>query len=93
MNSTQRERIMHLLSATVRGRPVRWLDERTSRGDFDGRERTVEVFDVAAAEQRDFLHGLATVRARLDLIAGGRVTILLHTPEETSRLYPWVRER
>src|SRR4051812_32098692 len=89
--STERDAILELIRRRSGGRPVRWVDARTSAGDFDGREWTVEVFDVAKSDR------LALREALWDLFTeGGKATgkpgsLLTHTPEDTSTYYAWVR--
>ncbi|WP_266215141.1 hypothetical protein [Paraliomyxa miuraensis] len=55
--------------------------------DFDGRDRTLEVFDADAHEQRDLLRRLRPVRSQLDETAGGPLVIVFHTRAESRRLY------
>jgi hypothetical protein len=69
------------------GRPVRWAEERDLMGDYDGRERTLEVFNADAKDQRTLLRLLRPVRVDLELAAGGPVIVIFHTSAESSRLY------
>src|SRR5262249_20098877 len=57
-------------------------------GDYDGRERTLEIFDADAGEQRGLLRRLRHVRVELDEAAGGPVVMVFHTRAESRRLYP-----
>lgn len=74
-------------------RPVRWADELTTLGDFDGRDCTLEVFDVPAEEEWELFRSLRTLRRRAAAELGRALTLIFHTPEETTRLYAWVRAR
>lgn len=65
-------------------RPVRWGE---LVGDYDGRERTLEIFDADANEQRGLLRRLRPVREALDEAAGGPIVFVFHTRAESRRLY------
>jgi hypothetical protein len=71
----------------VDGRPGRWAETRNLLGDYDGRERTLEVFNADARYQRILLRKLRAVRDELERAAGGPVTIIFHTSAESTRLY------
>ena len=86
----RRERVRAQI-AQLTGRAVRWCDARLSLGDFEGREHTLDVFDIPAAEQRDLNFDLRTVRRKASALFDAPVSFVFHTPEETSRLYAWVR--
>jgi len=72
------------VSSLLDGRPVRWGQPL---GDYDGRERTLEIFDADAGEQRGLLRRLRHVRAELDEAAGGPLVMVFHTRTESRRLY------
>ena len=88
---TDRERILGRVSELAGNRPVRWTDERTSQGDFEGRDWTVELFDVPAEEERSLLLRLIALKREIRASAGPALTFVTHTPENTTRFYPWVR--
>jgi hypothetical protein len=69
------------------GRPVRWADAPNLVGDYDGRERTLEVFDADAKDQRLLLRRLRPIREELEQAAGGPVLVIFHTSLESARLY------
>jgi len=73
--------------AELLGRPARWASPGASLGDYDGCERTLEVFNAGAREQRALLRKLRPDRAELERAAGGPLVIVFHTLSETSRLY------
>lgn len=79
-----RKSIPTRVSSLLDDRPVRWGE---ALGDYDGRERTLEIFDADAGEQRGLLRRLRHVRAELDEAAGGPLVIVFHTRAESRRLY------
>ncbi|PTL77320.1 hypothetical protein [Vitiosangium sp. GDMCC 1.1324] len=89
----EREEIRRRVMEAVGGRPVRWTDHRTTKGDFPGRDWALEIFDVPFAEQRE-LHGRLFWGIKRQVWEEKRLalTILFHTPENTDRYYAWVRE-
>ncbi|KFA88359.1 hypothetical protein [Archangium violaceum] len=90
---SEREEIRRKVMEAVGGRPVRWTDHRTTKGDFPGRDWTLEVFDVPIAEQKA-LHSRLFRGIRRQLWEEKRLCLmtLFHTPENTDRYYAWVRE-
>lgn len=80
-----RTRQLAAVSALLDGRPVRWAV--TQFGDYDGRERTLEVFNADAKEQLDLLRRLRPWRVELEATAGGPVVLVFHTRKESARLY------
>ena len=69
------------------GRPVRWADAPNLVGDYDGRDRTLEVFNADARDQRLLLRRLRPFRDELEQAAGGPVIVIFHTSAESGRLY------
>ena len=67
--------------------PVRWTDEKTSRGDFDGRDFAIEIFGVPTSEQRALRRRLRDVRKTAGSILGSSLVLIFHTPEATARHY------
>lgn len=72
-------------------RPVRWSSSLPGLPGFDGREMTLEIFDVRADEQRPTRRALRSEKAVIEARLGEPIRLIFHTPEETTRLYPWVR--
>jgi len=68
------------------GRPARWAVGVI--GDYDGRERTLDVFLADAADQLELLRLLRPSRAEFERVAGGPIIVIFHTRAETKRLYP-----
>lgn len=87
----ERQVILSRVKASVGGRPVRWTDDRTCRGDFEGREWTLELFDIPREEQRQLHRGFSELRKRFWQATGHSLTFIFHTPEATERHYAWVR--
>lgn len=89
-NGAAREAILALFRAE--GYLVRWTDEHTSRGDFDGRECAIEIFNVPSAEQRDVRRRLRSMRSAAEQLAGRPVMLIFHTPEATVKHYRHIVE-
>jgi hypothetical protein len=86
----RREQVRRMFQLTT-GKPVRWSDTRTSRGDFEGRDATLEVFDVPEDGQWALFRRLLAHRRAASEKMGSKVALVFHTPAETERLYAWVR--
>ena len=69
------------------GRPARWATEGTLWGDYDGRENTLEVFNVDAKEQRALYRQMRPMREALEQEVGAPLIVLFHTRKESLRLY------
>ena len=82
-----RDDVPEEVSRALGGLPVRWAPANAAAGDYDGRDRTLEVFLADAAEQREILGILRPERPRLEAAAGGAIIIVFHTRAETRRLY------
>lgn len=76
------------VSELLGGRVARWTPLSRQTGDYDGRERTIEVFDAQASEQRALLRQLRPARPEIECLLGGPLIVVFHTPRETERLYP-----
>jgi hypothetical protein len=81
-----REQVLEFFEKATE-RPARWASERTTLGDFDARERTLEIFDVLRPEELPLLRSLRPARDWAANLLGGTVVIVFHTPRETERLY------
>ncbi|MFH0901014.1 MAG: hypothetical protein V2A73_10330 [Pseudomonadota bacterium] len=86
-----RDNVPSRVSCLLDGRAVRWVPADRLVGDYDGRERTLEVFDAPASEQRSLLRRLRPLRREIERVIGGAFIVIFHTPGETARLYPEVR--
>ena len=77
--------LMSRLVAAFDGRPVRWAAAQL--GDYDGRDRTLEVFNADPSEQRDLVRRLRPLRAALERDAGGPVVLVFHTRAQSAGHY------
>ena len=88
MKPKTRIEIIRLIEyATIYAYPLRWVDEKTSLGDFDGREVAIDVFNIPVAEQIDFLTQLRQVRNKIREMIGHRCIFIFHSPESTRMHY------
>jgi hypothetical protein len=87
----ERDFIREHVSRIAGGRPVRWADARTTLGDFDGREWTLELFDIPWSERRRLQDELWALREEVWEGMGRALVLIMHTPESTERHYAWVR--
>lgn len=83
-----RDDLLRNLSIRTRLRyPLRWADDQTSLGDFDGRDLAIDVFNIPPQEQRAFFSDLRSIRKELHQRLGHTVTFVFHTPEATAQYY------
>lgn len=82
-----RDQILQRVAALLGERPVRWAEPRQFIGDYDGRERTLEIFNADALEQRELLRRMRPIRDELEAVAGGPVVVVFHTRAESARLH------
>lgn len=85
MTAMARDKWLPLLRDVFGGRTVCWATNPV--GDYDGRERTLEVFNADAHDQRDLLRQFRDVRSEVEDTVGGPVIVVFHTTKETARLY------
>lgn len=88
MNAVRDDEIPRRVSDVLGGRPTRWLSDARAVGDFDGRERTLEVFGADADDQRALLRRLRPMRPEIEQALGGPLVVVFHTTDESVRLYP-----
>ena len=85
---TSRQRTLRRLALATRFEyPLRWADEQTTLGDYEGRDLTLEVFNIPSERQRAYYRKLRSIRHELREELGKRVTLVFHTPEATVRYY------
>jgi hypothetical protein len=82
------EEIPRRVSEVLGGLIARWVPVDRLVGDYDGRQRTLEVFDVPPGEQRVRLRQLRALRPEIERAIEGPLIVIFHTPGETARLYP-----
>ena len=85
--TTDREQWLPRLRDVFHGRPVRWAAPKHTVGDYEGRDRTLEVFNADAKDQRELLANLRSIRAELEAVAGGPIILIFHTTKESARLH------
>ena len=79
-------------------RPVRWAPADQLWGDYDGRDNTIEIFNVDGPEQRELYRGLRSLREQLEGELDSALIVIFHTRKESQRLYSdfitrqWVAE-
>lgn len=85
-----REEWLPRLRDVFGGRPVAWADSRAV-GDYEGRERTLDVFNADARDQLELLTRFRPLRPEIEAALGGPIIVLFHTTAETARLYPGIQ--
>src|SRR5215468_7063035 len=83
---TARDEWLPRLRDVFDGRPVAWGGSRAV-GDYDGRERTLDVFNADARNQLELLTRSRTLRPEIEAALGGPIIVLFHTTAGTTRLY------
>ena len=89
--TSERDAVLELVRRHADKRPVRWTDSRTSMGDFDGCKWTVEIFDVAKGDRRALRDALWDLFGEVQKHTGKALSLVTHTPEDTTAHYSWVR--
>jgi hypothetical protein len=88
----KRDEVLSLFRDALETKLVRWTDELTSTGDFEGRDFTLEIFDIPVGEQREMLRRLRELRHRSEKICGAAILLVFHTPEATRSHYAGLLE-
>ncbi len=83
----KREQVPGFVSRILERRPVRWAPPERLVGDYDGRERTLQVFLADAADQRRLLVTIDQHRPALEAAAGGPFVVLFHSVRQTTERY------
>ena len=96
MTPGRRQEVLALFQEQVRrvlgaDRPTRWVDARTTVGDFEGRDETIEVFDVESEKEWELFATLDSLATELETADSVRVGIVFHTPAATTEHYSWAR--
>lgn len=87
-----KEQILERVRQLVDGRPVRWVDEDTSRGDFAGRDWTIEVFDVTKDDRLALREKLWDLFVEVRTHSGKLLSLITHVPK-TSTAHTKEQER
>jgi hypothetical protein len=76
--------VLLTVSELVEGRPVRWLPEDRRVGDYDGCDRTLQVFCADPKDQRRLLDKIDEHRDVLEKAAGGPMVLVFHSVEQST---------
>jgi hypothetical protein len=92
----KREDVPGFVSRLTEDRPVRWAPPNRLFGDYDGRDRTLDVFNADAKEQRRLLEAIYRERASLEQAAGGPFIVVFHSRKQSTErngqfVESWVR--
>jgi hypothetical protein len=79
-----KRRVPYLISKMIEWRPVRWA---TTSGDYDGRDRTIEVFNADAPDQRRLLAQIRKGSRHLEEAFGGPLVVIFHSGKQTAERY------
>lgn len=79
-----RDDIAKLVALTLE-RPARWIPDELSVGDYDGRQRTLQVFNAEPAEQLSLVQKLEPMRNVLHAAARGPIVILFHSRKQSKK--------
>jgi hypothetical protein len=96
MTTNMRNEVLQLIGKITNYRyPLRWVDEKTTVGDFDGRELAIDVFFIPTDEQINFLSQIRPVRKQISDMTGHPCIFIFHSPDATlthySHLFPVTR--
>lgn len=87
-----REHVPFAVSRLVGGRPVRWVPPARLIGDYDGRERTLQIFNADSKDQRRLLDEVDAAREPLEKAAGGPLVLIFHSVKQSeARFADFVR--
>ena len=86
-----RSEVLRCFEKILEGHLVRWVADGIALGDFEGRDETIEVFDVPQSQQRRVFHEIRGARQEARRILGRTVRVIFHTPESTTSYYGHLR--
>lgn len=66
---------------------MRWTPKERLVGDYDGRERTLEVFNANARDQLQLRTRLRPIREAIESACGGSLVIIFHSEEQSASRY------
>jgi hypothetical protein len=78
--------------ARVLERPARWAPPGSFIGEYDGQERTLQVFNVDAREQLRLLEHLEPHRSLLEQVAGGPLVVMFFSVAQSVRYADTIAE-
>lgn len=80
----KREDIPFAVSRLIGNRPVRWAK---SVGDYDGRERTLQVFNADVSDRRALDEAIDSCRSLFELAADGPFVIIFYSTSQSAERY------
>jgi hypothetical protein len=80
----KRDKVPFFIARIIDWRPVRWA---MSVGDYDGRDRTIEVFDADAKDQRRLLAEIRKNARGIEEAVGGPLVVIFHSVKQTAERY------
>ena len=80
----RRDLVPFAISRLIGDRPVRW---GRSVGDYEGRDRTLEVFNADPTDQRALLDRIDQDRGPFEEAAGGPLIIIFHSTAQSKERY------
>ena len=66
---------------------LQWVDKKTSLGDFAGRDKAIDVFNIQTSEEASFLRAIRPHRKKISELLGGSCVFVFHSPEATRKHY------
>ncbi len=82
-----RTEVPYVVSKLMGDRPARWAPAALRLGDYEGRERTLEVFNAEPKDHLALRKALRPVRSAIQEAAGGPVVFIFHTERESAKRY------
>jgi hypothetical protein len=79
----KRERVPFYVSRVLGGRPVRWSDPGRVAESYDGRARTLQVFNADAKEQRRLLAEIDRHKKVLEAAVDGPLVVIFHSRKQS----------
>lgn len=71
--------------ARVLGRPTRWAPPGSMLGNYDGHERTLQVFNVESKDQLRCLELLESHLPSLEQASGGALVVIFFSAKQSTR--------
>lgn len=81
----KRDHVPLYISRILDGRPVRWAPAAHLVGDYDGRERTLQVFNADPKDQDELLDRIDAVRENVE--TDGPLVVLFHSRKQSAERY------
>ena len=86
--SVTRSQIPRLISSKLDGRPARWVPAGRLVGDFNGRDRTIEVFNAEVPDRMSLLEKLEGDLGEIEEVLGAPLVVLYFTRAQTEVYAP-----